>query len=156
MIYMAEKSGIETNKCVVLTNKCAVLTKQGLKQKVLYVNLTDKAVCRSDGDVKPEGEVDCGGGDRSGRLEDSLSFSEVQLEVERWRAARYREWEEWLLQNEMDTAAARLRPGAMQVTIRGGVRSAGGLFGVTQTLGFELRQGESVDLSIKFEKGRDL
>ena len=76
------------------------------------------------------------------------------MEVEKWRTARYREWEEWIVRSEMDNAAGRPRSGVMQVTIKGGVRSSGGLLGVTQTMGFELNQGETVDLSLRFEQGQ--
>ena len=103
--------------------------------------------------VLREGRI--AGEGRECQSDDSLGFTEVQMEVEKWRAARYREWEEWLVRDEMSNPAGRPRPGGMRVTIKGGVRSAGGLLGVTQTMGFELRPDETVDLSLRLDPGRE-
>ena len=46
----------------------------------------------------------------------------------------------------------RVTKGATSVVVRGGVRTRGGLLGVTQTMSFSVQEGETVDFSVSLQR----
>ena len=71
---------------------------------------------------------------------------------EELKAANYRDWEMWGMQQAMGNAECA---GVSEVVIRGAVRHRHGGLGTTQSMVFFIRENERLDLQIQGVPGRD-